>query len=297
MLQAILPAIIGTLLVTSITVALLALSARPWRGAGEQPNPAWGPALGLGVGYAIAHGYLMGWPAIPPVTGKQWVFALALLAALLVSVRSMTAGPGWSRYVFCGLLSLAVPLTTLQAKLKFGWELGEAVPAIGLIAALIFLWLLSNEERANEGEGAAVPLALAVSTFGASIALGLSSSATLAELAGMLTAGISIYVLACWRWQFLSITPGGISVAGVVLAGLLINGYFFADLPPAGALLLGAAPEAVRLTRLGPLKNVTGWKQALTKAALVAVPVGAAVGLALAGFLETTGESDPYAGY
>lgn len=297
MLQAILPAIIGTLLVTSITAALLALSARPWQGAGKQPNPAWGPALGLGVGYAIAHGYLMGWPAFPPVSGKQWVFVLALISALLATIRHFTRGPRGRCYFMCGLLSLAVPLTTLQAKLKFGWELGEAVPAIGLIAALVFLWLLSNEERANEGEGAAVPLALAVSTFGASAALGLSSSATLAELAGMLTAGISIYVLACWRWQFLSITGGGVSVVGVVLAGLLINGYFFAELPLAGALLLGAAPEAVRLTRHGPLKQLTGWKQTLTKAALVAVPVGAAVALALAGFLETSAETDPYAGY
>ena len=298
MLQAILPSIIGTLLVTSVTGVFLALAWRPWNGP-RSNRPGWGAALGLGLGYAAAHGYLVGWPPLPPVTGKQWVFALALAAAIIGSLHTLVSGKRALHYGLCGLLALAVPLATLQSKLRYGWEPGEAVPEIGLLAALAFLWLLSNEDRAERSEGATLPLTLVITTFGASAALGLSSSASLAELAGMLTAGISLYVVASWRWQFVSIAQGGIAVTGAVLTGLLINGHFFAELPATSGLLLLAAPEATRLQKLGPLAELAGWKRTLVHATLTAIPVAAAVGLALAGFLAESkaAADDPYAGY
>ncbi|MCB0218566.1 MAG: hypothetical protein KDH09_02630, partial [Chrysiogenetes bacterium] len=121
MLQAILPSIIGTLLVTTLSAVFLALAWKPWQDV-RPAKPGWGAALGLGMGYALAHGYLVGWPALPPVTGKQWVFALALAAAVIGSVHALVADKRPAHFGLCGAMALAVPIATLQSKLQYGWE-------------------------------------------------------------------------------------------------------------------------------------------------------------------------------
>lgn len=299
MFQLIVPAIIGTLLVTLTAALFLAVSWKPWQGRPEGRLPMWGSALGIGLGYAFSHGYSVGWPSLPPTSGQQWLFIVALVAAGVGVLHSAINGNRPVRFFLWGLVALATPVLALQSKLKQDWALAEAIPALVLFCALVFLWLISADQRTERREGAGVPLNLAIVVFGASVTLGLSSSAALAQLAGMLCAGLAVYIVASWRWQFVVLTGGGVPVTGAVLGALLLNGYYFAELGALPALLLYVAPEAARLQRLGKLETLTGWKRTLTRAALVAVPVAIAIGIALSGFLAdlNAAADDPYADY
>jgi hypothetical protein len=60
-----------------------------------------------------------------------------------------------------------------------------------------------------------------------------------------------------------------VAVVSTVQSGLILGGLFYAETPWASALLLGVAPLAVVVDRLGPVRRWPAWAAGLVRAAAV----------------------------
>jgi hypothetical protein len=114
---------------------------------------------------------------------------------------------------------------------------------------------------------------------GTSVALILSGGLLLGQLAGILsaTAATCFLLIIAVRAPFLP--SGAAAPLSLVCAGLLLSGFFYAELPTASALLLALAPTTA-LLRVGE-KSHSQSRALAYRTALVAVPVAIAVVLAL----------------
>ena len=67
------------------------------------------------------------------------------------------------------------------------------------------------------------------------------------------------------------------TAAGVVLAGLLLSGHFYSELPAASAILLAAAPLAPAALPRSLTRGRAPWLATLVDAGAVAIPIAVAL--------------------
>ena len=94
----------------------------------------------------------------------------------------------------------------------------------------------------------------------------------LGQLALVFAAGLA--VLLAIAWKFGTSMRGAAACAALLLGGLLLNGFFYAELPAASAILLAAAP-AIGVVRLGT------WRPGVVRICLALLVAAAAFTLAL----------------
>ncbi len=202
-------------------------------------------AVGLGLGYLTGHLRILGPPLLPPVDTTQWLFYVLILS--VAAGLWLAVGARW------GTLAAAIPAAgllgaTLGPMWTYHWGAGEAaIWGLGLFAALLLLWLSQDRLASVSPEGPQQSLVFLWVAFAVSAVLGLSATALLAMLAAALAAGLGVLALI----SFFSLVPSGgwRLVAFVVLAGLLLNGLFYAQLTGWNAVLLALAPAAAWLSR------------------------------------------------
>ena len=112
----------------------------------------------------------------------------------------------------------------------------------------------------------------------------LSGSLLLGQLALVLAAAVAVALLAAWFFPQLPLAAGAVPVVVVLLSGLWVNGYFYAELPAICALLFALALVLPALlpsltAALGNSRLLA--KPLLLRAAVVALPVAVAVFIAL----------------
>ena len=116
---------------------------------------------------------------------------------------------------------------------------------------------------------------MTLAATGAGVTLLASGSAVLGQLG--LTLAISL--AGAWFAGILINGPvaqrGGLGVALILLAGLLINGYFYASLKPLHALVLAMAPLAAWVGQLPPIRRLKPWQASLVVVILTGVVVAA----------------------
>lgn len=86
-----------------------------------------------------------------------------------------------------------------------------------------------------------------------------------------------------WWDRRINLGRGGMPVYTIVFAALLIYAYFWEPQVPKSILIvLAVAPLATFVDRIGPISRLKSWQVGLVRAVAIAIPVGVAVGLALA---------------
>ena len=230
------------------------------------------PSVALGLAYLIGHYGAAGLPGFPPPTATQSLFFLVIIATVFGA--TIEVGEGSAGRV-AQLLRLAFIVLflglLLRAMALWEWEGSETVLwAWGLSVLLVLHWTALR--RLHETTGAAtVLLAWGLAFTATSIALTLSRTALLGQLAGVTAAAVG----GMWLARLVCRGSGPeVTVVPLLMtlhAGLLLGGAFYADLQPYRALALGVAPFGVVLASL------RSWKSELARAAAVAVLVLAAV--------------------
>lgn len=267
--------------------ALVALALAEWSRRRDRRRALAGSSLAIGAAFVAAFVAASGWPRFPPVESTQRLFYWVALIALLgfVWARRKASAPPWPLPVAAVAFLL---WGMLRSPIEHRWTSLQA--AIWLLALLALGWAvykaLAVSHSVTGGRAALEATVVRLAVFGgAAGVLALSGTARLAQLMGAVVCGLLVVeAVAAWRrrtaWR-----PGDAMAPTVATLGLLLGGYFFAELAPwpaillVGALLLlGASRRERSVWRLAPL-----------------LPLALALGLALAAFLQQ--EKDPYGEY
>jgi hypothetical protein len=250
---------------------------RAWRGADSRAaGQAFVPIV-LALAYAVGHAGWRGWPPLPALETTQWIFWLSLLAGVVGAIESGASWGPVARWSCRGLLVAALLGLMLRPLVAHSWSTGGAAARLVLVAAAaLAAWALAAALPGRTTPSAGW-LVLCVTAVGAALALALSGSLALGQLAGSLAAALG----AAW---VVSLLPGGqavpgagIAVPALVLGGLVLSGRFYSELPASSALLLAAAPGAALGLPPRPAGARGGTVHALVPGLLALVPAAAAV--------------------
>jgi len=237
-------------------------------------------AIAIGAGYVAGHVLAAGWSPFPPRHATHWLFWFAVIGVIAAAADAFVRPKGTVRFVAWAIICTIACRLILQPKFSYAWSATEGwlrVFAIA-VAIVVLTFCLDLVERSPFGTARLFSV-MTVFCGGACVALILSGSLLLGQLACILctTAATCFVLIIAGRAPF---HPSGAAAPlSLVCAGLLLSGFFYAELPTASALLLALSP-AMALLRVG--KKSHSQSRALAyRAALVAVPVAIAVVLAL----------------
>lgn len=275
-------ALYGVMVPVVVAGAILMITFRSRAPDRDRSSTGWAVALALGAGYVAGYLTLLGLPPFPPVEANQWIVLLAIVAALLALVDSFHRTPGWLRHGLRLLLSFAVPWLVLGPMREHTWSTGESLLWSAGSGLVLFGLITAAETTTRQSRGVSMPLSLLTLGVGTSLVLALSGSALLGQLGGVLSAALGAVLVFAWWRPDVEMSRGPAAVVLVVLAGLWLSGYFYAEVPAASALLLLGAPGVVWLVLLTPLRRVEKpWKLALVRTTAMLIPVAIAVVIAL----------------
>ena len=265
----------SAVLAAAVVAVLLFVFAR-WRKTASRCAGA----IASGAGYVAGHVLAAGWPPFPPRAATPWLFWFAVIGIITAVADALVRPKGTVRFVAWAIICTIACRLILQPKFSYAWSATEGwlrVFAIAL-AIVVLTFCLDLVERSPFGTARLFSV-MTVFCGGACVALILSGSLLLGQLACILctTVATCFVLIIAGRAPF---HPSGAAAPlSLVCAGLLLSGFFYAELPTASALLLALSP-AMALLRVG--KKSHSQSRALAyRAALVAVPVAIAVVLAL----------------
>ena len=269
LIRQLLPGILVALLVSGV----FTIVGRLWRAN------SWTDAIAVGAGYAVGHAVTAGWPVFPPVEATHWLPYFGIAVSILAVIDTLLRPPGSIRVVIWFLCCAGILSLLLTSKFQYGWS-----PFVGIlwIAALAtaMLVLSSFLDRAAQRDASiSLPLILTIVAGGTGLALMLSGSMLLGQLALVLAGAFGAIVIVGTLLSNAINGRGIAPVSATLLFGLCLSGYFFSELPPVSGLLLLVSPiPALMLVLFDESGNPR--RGLLLRTILVAVPVALAVFLA-----------------
>lgn len=220
------------------------------------------PAVALAAGYMIGHYRVAGFPQFFPSQTTGWLFYLVGLA-----VPAAAAARKW-KPASVGILIVLLVVATLKPMWTFHWPFGQSLLWFaGLWTALFLLWYVLDR-LAFAARGALLSFAFCWAALASGVVLALSATALLGQLSVILAVclgGLSLIAA-------FSKTPseGWIVVAITALAGLLLNGLFYAQLSGWNAAFLALAVPAAWAARL-PFAQRRGPRQSFAVGMLAVI--------------------------
>jgi hypothetical protein len=262
-------------LAAAVAAALLFVFAR-WR----KTACRCAGAIAIAAGYVAGHVLAAGWSPFPPRHATHWLFWFAVIGVIAAAADAFVRPKGTVRFVAWAIICSIACRLILQPKFSYAWSATEGwlrVFAIAL-AIVVLTFCLDLVERSPFGTARLFSV-MTIFCGGACVALILSGSLLLGQLACILSTTVATCFVLIIAVKAPFHPSGAAAPLSLVCAGLLLSGFFYAELPTASALLLALSP-AMALLRVG--KKSHSQSRALAyRAALVAVPVAIAVVLAL----------------
>jgi hypothetical protein len=241
--------------------------------------------VAFGTAWFAAYVALAGTPAWPSAekipAARDWLAWVVLLAAL-ASLLHLTRIPArMLAAITRPVLSAALVVLSLRT-----WaERSGSWATLGLSFLVILSAWTAADRWIARADGPRAPLALLVAAIGVSLANHLAHSALLGAIAGALAASLAASTILAALVPSFRLLSGARAVIALVLAGCVLDGLVFSDLPLASALLLTGAVLApglldLRGARSEGIGGRGSWKNALLGAALAFVPTALAVWIA-----------------
>ena len=240
----------------------------------DRARGALGP-LAIGLAYLIGHFVITGWVTFPPADTTNWLPYFALAGALLGAACALVATKAWARVFIFALISAGALRLLLKPKFQYGWSLGEGWLWVGcLVCAFVLVAIILDALVRRPATVIEIPAFLLITCAGTFGALMLSGSMLLGQFAAVLGGAVfGSLVFTAWK---VPLGRGIVPVFSLLLGGLLVSGYFFAELPLTSAMALAFAP-AFALIPIGLPNKLLAFG---IRSVLVSVPILVALGLA-----------------
>jgi hypothetical protein len=265
-------------LLPGILVALLVSGAVTIVGRLWKANN-WADAIAVGIGYAVGHTVTAGWPPFPPIEATQWLPYLGIAVTILAVIDTLLRPPGVMRAVIWFLGCVGILSLLLASKFQYGWSLFAGVLWIAGLATAMLVLTSFLDRVAQRDASISLPLILAIVAGGTGLALMLSGSMLLGQLALVLAGTFGAIVIVGTLLPNAINGRGIAPVSATLLSALWLSGYFFSELPSVSGFLLLVSPvPALMLVLFDESGNPR--RGLLLRAILVAVPVALAVFLA-----------------
>jgi hypothetical protein len=278
--------VLGLCLPAGVAAAVLLATALIARFVGRPALGDAGVTLALGAGYIAGHAAIHGWPPIPPLETTQWLLPLAVLGTALGLLADFWRGGTWLRGVLWLLVAESVVWVFLRPLLDPQNEVHVELPILLGVALGVACFWRALEALVERTEGPSLTLALTVTLAAAAVVLLLAHDLIECRLAGALLAASMGCLLVGAFTRKARLSRGGATVCALLLAGLGLDGHFYAGLPTASAILVAIAPLGLWLGQLGLVKRLGRWPRLLALGAAVMLPLGAGVGIALVPWLH-----------
>jgi len=215
----------GVLPPAVITLVFVIASWQPWKRTGA-PAGAWGSALGIGIGYAVADILIRGWHGLLPPGGGLMHPHIALVTALVIAALTFRKSIG-ARLPISVILTAGASALVLRAGLTN--DFGAAIPYVAAATAAGVVMWMCVWSAAHKVRGARIPLMLWAAATGSSLILLQSHNAALAQMSGALAASMGVFILLGWIRPQIPAVLGAIPVYLLVMLGLLIAGRGFIE--------------------------------------------------------------------
>jgi hypothetical protein len=268
LLKQILPAAIMAMMVAAGVCGL----ALCWRN--ERARGVLGP-LAIGLAYLSGHLVITGWMRFPPTDTTNWLPCFALVAAVLGAVCGVLPTKARLRVLIFALVSGGALRLLLEPKFQYGWSLSEGwIWVASLVCIQVLLAIILDALVRRPATAVETPAFLLITCAGTFGALMLSGSMLLGQFAAVL--GAAVFGSLVFTALKVPLGRGIVPVFSLLLGALLVSGYFFAELPPASAVLLAVAP-VLALIPIGLPSKLLAFG---IRSALVSVPILVALVLA-----------------
>jgi hypothetical protein len=270
LLQQLLPG----LLVAGLLSAVIAIAGRLWRAN------SWADAVALAIGYSGGHTMTTGWPTFPASEATQWLPYFALATMILGVLDAFLRPPGPLRALIWIFYCAGLLRMLLKSKFQYGWSTLEGVLWIASFAACMLVLTSLFDAAVRRDTSISSLLILTIVACGTSIALMLSGSALLGQLAIVLAAALGAILIAAFLFPKSAGGQAIVPVAVILLASLWLMGCFYAELPSASALLLGVALVSGCLMTSFSESKAPSWKHLFLRAGVAIIFVAVSVFLA-----------------
>ena len=251
---------------------------------GHSGFSGWLIAAALGVGYIVGYLGLEGLPAFPPKLGVHWLFYLAIIGLIVASFWHFAL---WGRLIAQVALVLIIPRLLLNSTFKYTWGQTEGIIWWVCIAAAIFIfWYLVQQSFIVLPSGASGPFVYFGLSGGTALVLALLGSLRLAQHAGILVALFAanwIIALVLHRnTKPFAFSPSTSAAITLLLTGIWMNGYFFAEVPVVIVVLLAISLLLAPIGRMEAIQGLGARRSTIAQIAVIALPVVIAIAIAVA---------------
>lgn len=282
------------------------IAAGGWR---RQQAPAehagWGSALGFGAAYLLAHFHTTHLPFPPPLVpgdALNWLVYITLAGVLLGFIEAFFPKNIQLIWVLRLVTTLGALWLTLGFMAEHYWSAAQTVVWLGALCVWAMLTIETLDRTAQHLAGGTLPLSMLLIAGAAGVVLIKTGNAKVGLLMGALMAASLGALLMAWYKPQFRLAHGGATVFGLIFAILLSFGYFSsADIPgfaqvfdhpqTLATLLVAGAPLMLWLGRLDAIERLPPALGVLLRAALVLIPLAAAVSFAGRALAESP--SDP----
>jgi hypothetical protein len=271
------PVLLYGILLPALVAGIVLLAGGRGTPLAERPRPFLG-ALALGVGYLIAHVAIVGAPPVPwgdqQLPAQQWIAWFVLAAIVLAPLRGIERWAAWANAGYLALFSVVVlrqSLANVETRTfeRFAYTLG-----------FYAIWT-ATERLAARARGPALPAALVVAGTGISLSALMMHSASVAQLAGAVCAGLGAAGVIGLVDAGFHLAVGAVAIAMIVFGSAIVNAAIY-DLPGSSIVLLAASCVTPWIGELPAFARLSPKKKACVFGILAAVPAAIAVWLAQA---------------
>jgi hypothetical protein len=257
----------GVVLPFVLSAIVVVVSAAPWRR--PRTTARWAIPVALALGFWFAYVGIAGRPAFPPIEAQGWLPYLAALAALVSIVNALVPKARWLN-VALSAMTLAATVFLITRPLHGRLAPVQLWLTLGIIGAGMFIWWALLEALAHRVPGAPVPALLMFTAIAAALVLMNSHTQRLAQLSGSAAVVLAGAVLLSW-WAKLTPIGGTVLTFTIIVLGLVVAGYFYADITIPHAILLAAAPLTAWIGQLPGIRQRRRLSLAVSAIAFLAV--------------------------